>query len=340
MKAKIIFISIIFPVLGFSQSPINNFFGARGAVYEVVTSSPSIDQTQSGANIVWNFTQLTQVGQSISTNSTPSASELTTFPNTTILNDLQTAINNVYSNSKIFVKNISNEISLTGFRTPDLELNYINNNAKIGTFPLTYGYNFTDTSSGTFVSGSNSGTFTGNIITSVDAYGTLSLNNTGNGPFTGPVTRLKTVQNINLSIGFPVGTVVLTTYAYYNISNGSECPEFRYTSAVVNIPLLNIVNQTVTQLEDFVTLLLSTNKSELSSNNLKIYPIPAKEILNIRNESNQKINAIILSDINGRAIINKNSEFESLNLSEIEKGVYIMKIITNNGNFTQKILKE
>ena len=327
---------MFFSIVSNGQTPINNFFGINGQVYDVVTSTPEIDQTPSGANAVWNFNQLILIGQSISNNSVPTATQTSTFPNSTALNTVQTTVSNISSTSNIFSKNVANEISITGFQTPELTLNYITNNAKIGTFPLSYGYNFTDTTAGTFTNGTNTGTFTGNIVTTVDAYGTLNLNNTGNGTFSGSITRLKTVQNINLNIGFlPVGTVVQTSYAYIGASGFAE---LRYTKAVVNIPFASINNQTVIQIEDYYTNLLSTNVNKIA-NKFKIYPNPANDILNIKTDNNQKINALILSDINGREIINQTINTGNIKVSELEKGIYFLKIDSDNGIFTKKIIK-
>jgi Secretion system C-terminal sorting domain len=338
MKAKITFLLImIFSITSNGQNPINAFFGINGVVYDVVTSTPDIDQTPIGANAVWNFNQLVLAGQSVSNNSIPTAAQIATFPNSTALNTVLTTVNNIDSTSQIFSKNIANEISITGFQTPELTLNYTTNNAKIGTFPLNYGYNFTDTTAGTFTNGTNTGTFTGNVITTVDAYGTLNLNNTGNGSFSGLVTRLKTVQNINLNILiFPVGTVVQTTYAYFSSINTS--PELRYTKAVINIPQAGLNNQTVIQIEDYFGLLLSTKNNDLI-NKIQIFPNPVNDILNIKTDNNQKINALILSDINGREIINQTLNTENINVSELQKGIYFLKIDSDNGIFTKKIIK-
>ncbi len=340
MKAKITLLSIIFSFFGFTQTPINSFFNVdSGIIYDIVTSAGGIDQTTVGANVVWNFTDLSIIGQSLSLNTIPNASQISNFPTSNILNTVTTTIGAVNSESQIFAKKIANEVSLTGFKTPDLELNYITNNAKIGTFPLNYGYDFTDNTAGTFVSGTNNGTFTGTIITKVDAYGTLNLSNNGlgGGIETYNVTRIKTSQNINLVVGFfSVGTVVQTTYAYIDPTNEAQ---FRYTTAVANIPLLNIVNQTVTQMENWSIGLLSTNNLLEVSNKFQIYPNPVNINLNIKNDNNQNINALILSDINGREIVNQTSNLENINVSKLQKGIYFLKIDSDNGIFTKKIIK-
>ncbi len=340
MKSKITLLSIIFSFIGFSQTPINSFFNVdSGIVYDIVTSAAGIDQTTVGENVVWNFTDLSIIGQSLSLNTIPNATQITNFPTSNILNTVTTTIGAVNSESQIFAKKTAIEVSLTGFKTPDLELNYITNNAKIGTFPLNYGYDFTDNTAGTFVSGTNNGTFTGTIITKVDAYGILNLSNNGSGGGieTYSVTRIKTSQNINLVVGFlPVGTVVQTTYAYIDPTNEAQ---FRYTTAVANIPLLNIINQTVTRMENWAAGLLSTNNSLEIANKFQVYPNPANDFLIIKNNENLKINALVITDINGREIINQTNNFEKMNVNELQKGIYLLKIDSESGIFIKKIIK-
>ena len=338
MKAKItLIISFFISLMINAQTPINSFVGVTGEAFDIVTATPDLDQTAAGANLTWNFNQLVLEGSSNSTIAAPTAAQLTTFPTTTNVKQFTNVVGATSTTTEIFYKNIANEISLTGINSQGIILNYVTNNAKLGTFPLNYGYSFTDTTAGTFTSGTNNGTFTGNIITSVDAYGTLTLNNTGNGPFSGPVTRLKTVQNINLFQGgfFNVGTVVQTTYAYYSGSN--LYPELRYTKAVVNIPLLNISNQTAILIEDYSVTLLSTNNN-LLSDNINIYPNPVNDILNIKLKDNQKV-YIAMTDINGREIIGKTSNDNNFDMSNLQKGIYFVKISDNNSSITKKIIK-
>ena len=337
MKPKItLIISFFISLITNGQTPINSFVGVTGEAFDIITANPDLDQTAVGPNITWNFNQLVLAGQSSSTILAPTAAQLTTFPTTTNVKKFTDLISATTTFSELLYKNVASEISLTGVTSDNLILNYVTNNAKLGTFPLIYGYNFTDTTAGTFTSGTNNGTFTGNIVTSVDAYGTLTLNNTGNGSFSGPVTRLKTLQNITLFQGFfNVGLAVQTSYAYYSGSNLN--PELRYTKAVINIPLLNITNQTAIQIEDFATILLSTNNNILTDN-ISIYPNPVNDILNIKSKDNQKI-SFVITDINGREIISKTSNDNNINVSNLKKGIYFVKITNDNSSITKKIIK-
>jgi Secretion system C-terminal sorting domain len=85
--------------------------------------------------------------------------------------------------------------------------------------------------------------------------------------------------------------------------------------------------------------LLGIDKKELVGS-IKIFPNPANNFININAKSN--INKIQITDLNGRIISNENfnSENVSLNLEQLSIGMYLLKIETNNGSTTQKIIKE
>ena len=79
---------------------------------------------------------------------------------------------------------------------------------------------------------------------------------------------------------------------------------------------------------------LSTN--ELKKSTLKIYPNPVKNILNIDTEDQfQKAD---IYTINGQLI--KTSLLKEINVSDLSKGNYIIKIKTDKGLQTEKMIKE
>lgn len=333
MNLKLLLLLIFFSTLSYAQAPITSYFTASTdpSVYDIVTSSVPLDQTASGANLVWDFNQFTKVGESIDYISTPTDSEITTYPKSTII------VGNVAS--VIYYSKESNVLSITALKNTDLELNYITNNAAIGNFPINYGYSNTDTTAGTYIYGMYLGTFTGTITTSFDSYGTLNMNNTGNGPFNNAVSRLKTVQNISLNYGIltNVGTAIQTTYNYYDATNGSNSLIFRNTTVTVSVPLLGI-NQTSTQIERFVTMLLGTNENTLQSSFIQIIPNPIEDVLNFT--TNLKVYSINISDINGRVILESNAVNNVINLAHLQRGVYFITFNTDKGSQVRKMIKK
>ena len=328
MNLKLLLLLVFFSTLSYAQVPISTYFtGATDpSVYDVVTSSVPIDQTTSGANLVWDFNQLTKVGESIDYISSPTASEITTYPKST------TIVAN--ATSKIYYSKAANSLSITTLKNNDLELNYITNNATIGNFPLNYGYSNTDTTAGTFIYGMYLGTFTGTITTSFDSYGILN-----NGTSEKGVSRLKTVQNISFNYGIltNVGTAIQTTYNYYDATNGSNSLVFRNTTLTVNVPLLGI-NQTINQIERFNTMLLGTNDNTLQSSSIQIIPNPIEDVLNFT--TNLKINSINISDIHGRVILESNVIKNVINIAHLQRGVYFVTFNTDKGSQVRKIIKK
>jgi hypothetical protein len=340
MKTKITLFTLLFiSLLTYGQTPINAYFDytANGNVYSILDVATPLDQTTAGANVTWNFDQFTSVGSSIGTNAIPTATEVATFPNSTTVSIVESASSGTPSINKIYSKNVANAVSLTGFVNDGVNLNYVTNNALVGTFPLNYGYNFIDTTAGTWLSGTYNGTFTGTITTSVDAYGTLNINDTGNGAYSGAVTRLKTVQNINLIYPFfgNVGTVVMTTYGYVDASNTAQ---FRFSEIIANIPLLNVVNQTATTMEDFDFLQLASHQNDFAANGMALYPNPVADFLNIN--STELVSEITITDINGREVTRQNNNLDKIAVTKLQKGIYFVNVTTEKGTFTQKFVKE
>ncbi len=333
MKTKLLLILVLISIKTIAQSPISTFYGLENVTFTSLVSASPIDQSPTGANAVWNFNQLSATGSAVYNYTTPSSTELTTFPNSTMI----TNITSIDGATKLYTKNISNTISIIGVINPDLTLNYSTNNALVGTFPLNYGFSNNDTTGGTYAAGVYSGTFSGSIQSSIDAYGILSLNDVGYGAFSGNVTRIKTIQNINLNYGiFPnVGTVVQTIYNYYE-ANAID-PIFRYSNTVINVPLLSL-NQSVTTLSRLAGN-LATYESDYAKNSYSIYPNPVQDILKIANESNATINSVAITDNNARVVLNATSFDNGIDVSALQKGIYFVKITTDKGTTNQKMIK-
>ena len=76
------------------------------------------------------------------------------------------------------------------------------------------------------------------------------------------------------------------------------------------------------------------------SNDIIIYPNPSKGIFNIKPNTNIKIENIQIFDYNGKIIDDKVYNNEHIDCSNLSKGVYLLKIITNEKTFNKKIIIE
>lgn len=119
-----------------------------------------------------------------------------------------------------------------------------------------------------------------------------------------------------------------TTGTYYFRFKNSSPANASGTHAII------IDNFTVTQV-------LGIN--EFNDNSISVYPNPAKDILNISNSNQSFINAIEVTDINGRLV--KSQKFSNVNdiqvnISDLSKGVYMLKAVSDKGAVIKKIVKE
>ncbi|RKE90861.1 T9SS type A sorting domain-containing protein [Ichthyenterobacterium magnum] len=335
MKTKLLYLFSILTGVCYSQSPINNYNSAPMTTYAIVTSGTAIDQSTGGSNLIWDFTNLTQVGGTTDTYASPTAGELTTYPGTT---SVLTITDAAMVESKGFIKDVAGEVSLTGIEQTEFVLNYNTDNATIGTFPMSYTNTNSDTAAGSFTYTTYNGTFEGTVDTTIDAYGTLSMNDLGQGAYSSDVTRLKTVQSFNLSYNIftNVGTAVLTMYNYYDDTNGNLV--FRTNTLVINVPLLGI-NQTTTIMESMLTSTLGVNDNNLQLSQVKIVPNPVEDILNISLTNNQIIRSISLIDLNGRVVLNIEGDIRNISVDHLKKGLYFATITTEENSITRKFIK-
>lgn len=76
------------------------------------------------------------------------------------------------------------------------------------------------------------------------------------------------------------------------------------------------------------------------NNEIIIYPNPSSEIISIRSQNN--INSITIYSIDGRSIITYTNPLTTnefiINVHNISVGLYTLKVSTDNGNFSKKIL--
>lgn len=323
-----------------AQSPIQKFYQPQDWVtYSIVQSAVPLAQEASGANINWDFSQLTEVGTSEVRTIAPTAEELAIYQNSTAVTITTSTLGTEDFNNKIFSRTSGATVLITGANTSQIELIYDMDQATLGDFPLAYGYTNSDGVSGTYnAEGGYTGDFNGNSITAVDAYGTLTLN-IGNVPTQTPVTRLKTTQNISLNYSFfpNVGTVTQTIYSYYRDDSSLSTPVFRSTHTHISIPLMQ-VDYTTESLEAFQTQLLGSPEFKLS--NLSIAPNPTADFIYIQNANQDFVRSIKITDSNGRTILESTVIENKIDLSGFQKGVYFAQIKTDGGTFTKKIVKK
>lgn len=83
------------------------------------------------------------------------------------------------------------------------------------------------------------------------------------------------------------------------------------------------------------------SNENFASAGLSIFPVPAKNILNIKSDSTISINSVEIFDLQGRLVQKSNVENESINVQSLTSGTYIILLSdSNNKVYTQKFTKQ
>lgn len=89
--------------------------------------------------------------------------------------------------------------------------------------------------------------------------------------------------------------------------------------------------------------IIRSNLDEKSIGEIKVYPNPFSDIINIDFSTNQIAGIVKILDVSGREVLNRkvnhNKSIE-INLSEVQSGVYIVSLETNGEMRFAKIVKE
>jgi hypothetical protein len=85
------------------------------------------------------------------------------------------------------------------------------------------------------------------------------------------------------------------------------------------------------------------SNKDLSKHNFSVFPNPSTRIFNILTENPIANATIIIADLNGRIVFQTKSENlnnQTLELNQLQKGIYILKISNENFKYSQKIIKQ
>lgn len=293
------------------------------ANYLSVTGTP--DNSATGGGVTFNNASLAFGPASLTTYSTPTSTEITTFPGSTL--------KMVGSGNTVYYKQSASKLEITGLVTTDATLNLSANNGTFISYPAAFGYSETDQAQGTFSSTSASGLCKGTVTISADASGTLIL---ASSTFTN-VLRVKSVQNFNLhlptdtSFLFPIGSIVNTSYSYYNSTY--KFPLLTTIQTVINVPVAGINNQTTNAAQALNTLNLSTKDLGIQEK-LMIYPNPAQEFIELKGGTGNYTTAKIYT-LNGRLVKTSDAKSGKVQVSDLPSASYFIEVTGKDDKNTE-----
>lgn len=308
----------------------NDPVSGETANYLSVTGTP--DNSATGSNVTFNNASLGFGPAAVTSYSTPTSTEITTFPNSTL--KMSGPGNTVY------YKQSASKLEITGLVTTDATLNLAANNGTFISYPAAFGYSETDQAQGTFSSTAANGLCKGTVSISADASGTLIL---GSSNFTN-VLRIKSVQSFNLYAAsdtfflFPIGSIVNTSYSYYNSTY--KFPLLTTIQTVVNVPLAGINNQTTNSAQALNTANLATKDLYVQKDRLKVYPNPAQEFIELKGTAESYTTANIYT-LDGKLVKTSGITSGKINVSDLPSASYFIEVSTKDKKTeTSKFIKK
>jgi hypothetical protein len=122
-----------------------------------------------------------------------------------------------------------------------------------------------------------------------------------------------------------------------NLPLGTQIENTAYIYFDYNAPIITNTTQ-----NNFQTVVTTINQNN-DANQLKVFPNPANELLNI-NLQNSVIENCIISNALGQTVFSSANEINSnhniqLNISHLSAGVYFVKVSASDGSYNAKFIK-
>lgn len=342
MKQHLLFVCMILALAMYPQTTLTQSFhepqpGDTETMFRIDTSAYTngLPLGVTGNNVNWDFSALNAIQPVLNSYylDTLSVPDATNYPGCTTVNEL--------SGSYTYFKSTNNpgeQTEILGMVINTITLTFTNS-AIVAKYPVSYGSNFTDNISGTFIYTVN-GTCNGSITFTADGQGTLNL---PQGHTLSNVLRVKSVQNLNLSAvlfpGFPaaqVATIKQTVYRYYSQSQKFPVLSISY----IGVSTLFSPTPTLTALVTGNTNYFVTGIGEnvLSEDEITLYPNPAATSLHLNLNTHLHVQDVLLYNSLGQ-LVYQNSHNLVIDVSHLKSGLYTMEVRTDKGLVRKKIIK-
>lgn len=116
-----------------------------------------------------------------------------------------------------------------------------------------------------------------------------------------------------------------------------------FTNMPTNVQKLimqQVAWQTVTNLSSWTGVSGVLSSENFNKSNFLIYPNPVKDILKIQNINNLQINKISVFDVFGKKILEENQNTTSINIQNIQSGLYFLEIESDGKTSLNKFIKQ
>ena len=118
-----------------------------------------------------------------------------------------------------------------------------------------------------------------------------------------------------------------------------------YAGQTIRVAVRNVgSDHYMLQVDDFsITTTDAMSVNDVLSSKFSVYPNPATNFLNISTGDNLQVNAVKITDINGRVVLNNNfssTDSAQINIADLATGMYVVSITSNEGVATKKFMKK
>lgn len=307
--------------------------GANTTLY-VVDSNATNYASVTGTGVTWDYSTIqgyqsapTKVIAVVAPSSTPSASNFTSS---------QKAIQIPNFITTYFTSTTSDRVS-QGFSFQDPSAGSIDvvlnsNSELLMNYPFAVTNTLTDAFSGSAYTNALPGQAiptSGTITASVDGSGTLKLSSTVT---LSNVLRYKIVEHATANAGFLTVNIDRVQYEYYDLAN-SSLPVFVHSALTIDMG--SPTTQTLVMSSVQPTTALGLN--DLSGKEFGMYPNPANESVTLAGLSGNETISII--DLAGKTVysVTASNSTQTLNVSDIQAGIYNVVVISNGVKTTKKL---
>ena len=310
---------------------------APGDIYSVnYFDSTAVIPKSPGTNQTWDFSSITQSTNAASSTSYVAASSVSSsslFPGATMAQNNGNGNYSFYKSTSTPTAQLE-ELGSVSSGTPPIITTYTNTFISV-VWPVSYGTSFSDNFSGP-LSGSSSGSISGSQTVTATGSGTLKL--PGGAMFTN-VLQVKFMSYVTESTTSPTPAVtftsIVTEYAYYHSSQ-----KFPLISVNYGVFMNGTSTNTFAAIQMNKAVVVGLKENSLSESDLKMYPNPAKNIINLLFTDNKLLNTpVLVSTITGRVIstVMLTGNHQQINLDNVPQGIYIISF--SNGE-VKRIIKQ
>jgi len=302
-----------------NNAPIVGYMKANTSYDSTVAIPKTI-----GTNKNWNFTSLailsgTSSSTYVNSSTTPSVG---LFPAANIAQDDGSGYYEYFNSQTSTLDDLGSADVTNGTST------IFSNPAKWMVWPFGYGTSSNDAFAATAsFDPTTTVNYTGNMVVTGTGAGTVILPNGNKYTNCLQITRTYTI----VGTGAFTGTFTLRDYEYWASTYRSPLINVSYQTTKDINGTTKDFNITVNSLAD-----VGLEEQEILLHNVKVFPNPAKDIINVELEENVIADKIELYDIKGKLVLAQELN-NKINISDLDPGIYLLNVRSNDAYFRKRI---